>query len=83
MLRRLLEWFQSDLVGGDSPQPSEIDLLVEERKRLAESLASYREFGFDVQSEGCKDRLRRVQARIRELRGSPERSSSEPGRIGE
>lgn len=80
MLKWLLELFHGAGSGGSPPPAGELASLIQERRRLAEVLASYREFGFDAQFESCKDRLRRVQARIRELQGRTDAPAAEPGR---
>ncbi len=80
MLKWLLQWVKDASIGGYPPRDSEMASLIEERRRLAESLASYREFGFDLQVEGCRDRLRRVQARIQELGSDSESAPLESGR---
>lgn len=73
MLRWLLELFREKAGPEVPPSEPELSSLVEERRRLSEILATYREFGFEAQAEGCKSRLRQVQKAIRNIQhGAPD-----------
>lgn len=79
MMRWFLEWLKG---GADGPprSPERVRAsLVEERRRLAEILATFREFGFEAEAQGCKAHLRRVQSEIRDLDCKPGHSPQEPG----
>jgi hypothetical protein len=83
MLKWLVELFKGVAYRGSPSPDSERLSMLKERRRLAEILASYEEFGFDAESEGCKDRLRRIEGRIRDLRGRPETPPAAPRRGSE
>ena len=78
MLKWLLGLLWNDGSCFSPSQETELALLLDERARLAETLACYREFGFDAQAESCKIRLHGLARRIREIRtqggGGPARS---------
>ncbi|HLF92943.1 MAG TPA: hypothetical protein VJB14_05755 [Planctomycetota bacterium] len=64
----MMKWLL-ELIDAASPSSEDgLEALLAERRRLAEAMACYREFGFDAQVEGCKDRLHRLRRRIREVR---------------
>lgn len=67
MLRWLLELIHGGADAGPPSPADELAFMVDERRRLAEIQASYREFGFDEQAESSRIRLRQLQARIRRL----------------